>query len=178
MPHTTYGLLGAMRSHEIDAPQVEVTLGTGRPLACNACHLDRTLAWSAEVLARWYGQPIPDLPAESAPASLVGLLSGDAGQRALWAWHFGWSRAHAAVGGPWQLGAVARLLDDPYAAVRWVAWRALARAGVPMTDIDPADPHAVRTATARTGAADQPQDADTWTRIAATRDDRPVTLAE
>ena len=41
MPHTTYGLLKAIRSHTIDSPNVAVDLETGRPNACNLCHLDK-----------------------------------------------------------------------------------------------------------------------------------------
>ncbi|HSH75386.1 MAG TPA: cytochrome c3 family protein, partial [Longimicrobiales bacterium] len=55
MPHTTYGLFSAIRSHRIDSPRVRVSLESGRPNACNLCHLDRTLAWSAEYLNDWYG---------------------------------------------------------------------------------------------------------------------------
>ena len=42
MPHTTYGLMKAIRSHQIDVPSMEQSLKTGRPNACNLCHLDQT----------------------------------------------------------------------------------------------------------------------------------------
>ena len=48
MPHTTYGLLGAVRSHQITSPRIQVTVETGRLNACNLCHLDKTLGWAAE----------------------------------------------------------------------------------------------------------------------------------
>ncbi|HQU45192.1 MAG TPA: cytochrome c3 family protein, partial [Pirellulales bacterium] len=57
MPHTTYGLFKAIRSHQISSPGVATTVATGRPTACNLCHLDQTLSWSAENLSAWYGQP-------------------------------------------------------------------------------------------------------------------------
>ena len=47
MPQTTYGLLRAMRSHQITIPRVQDDVDAGRPNACNLCHLDRTLAWTA-----------------------------------------------------------------------------------------------------------------------------------
>jgi hypothetical protein len=47
MPYTTYGLLKTIRSHQISSPSVAASLQTGRPNACNLCHLDRTLAWTA-----------------------------------------------------------------------------------------------------------------------------------
>ena len=55
MPYTTYGLLKSIRSHWIDSPSVAASVETGRPNACNQCHLDRTLAWTGEALAEWYG---------------------------------------------------------------------------------------------------------------------------
>src|SRR5207237_5112000 len=64
MPHTTYGLLKAARSHQISSPNVAASLQTGRPNACNQCHQDKTLAWAADNLAGWYKQPKPKLPAD------------------------------------------------------------------------------------------------------------------
>ena len=61
MPHTTYGLFSAMRSHRIDSPSVRVSVETGRPNACNLCHLDETLAWSGRYLNEWYGTPLVEL---------------------------------------------------------------------------------------------------------------------
>ena len=52
MPFTTYGLLKTIRSHQISSPSVQSTLATGRPNACNLCHLDKTLAWTAQYLER------------------------------------------------------------------------------------------------------------------------------
>ena len=46
MPRTTFGLLHAMRSHQVSVPTVKESLDHGRPNACNLCHLDKTLAWS------------------------------------------------------------------------------------------------------------------------------------
>src|SRR5262249_9552034 len=41
MPYTTYGLLRALRSHQISSPTVQASVDTGRPNACNLCHLDK-----------------------------------------------------------------------------------------------------------------------------------------
>ena len=57
MPFTTYGLLKAIRSHTITSPTVRSSLATGRPNACNLCHLDKSLGWTAQKLNGWYGQP-------------------------------------------------------------------------------------------------------------------------
>ena len=61
MPHTTYGVLSAIRSHQVSSPRVSDQLATGRPNACSLCHLDQTLAWSGTWLREWYKQPLPVL---------------------------------------------------------------------------------------------------------------------
>jgi hypothetical protein len=127
MPHTTYGLLKATRSHQITSPGVRSSIDTGRPNACNLCHLDQTLAWTAKTLHEWYRQPVAALEADFAntSASAVWLLRGDAGQRALIAWHMGWSPAKQASGTNWLVPYLAETLDDPYAAVRYIGQRSL-----------------------------------------------------
>jgi predicted CXXCH cytochrome family protein len=127
MPHTTYVVLKAIRSHQVSSPKIADQLATGRPNACNLCHLDKTLAWTAGQLSQWYRQPMPKLSdAETAVADSVRLaLSGDAGQRALEAWHFGWAPALQASVPSWVPPVLAQLLDDPYPAVRCVAVRSL-----------------------------------------------------
>ena len=128
MPYTTYGLLKAIRSHRISSPTVATTVATGRPNACNQCHLDRPLGWTNRYLAEWYGQPRVELPREreEIAASVLHLLLGDAGQRALAAWTMGRPEARAASGDGWQAPYLARTLDDPYATVRFIAGRSLA----------------------------------------------------
>jgi len=130
MPHTTYGLLKAIRSHQIDSPRVRTTLETGRPNGCNLCHLDRTLEWTADHLAEWYGhEPAGDLPLSDDQRSVAGgpwwLLSGDAPQRALVAWSAGWGPAQEASGQEWLAPYLAQLLTDPYSAVRYISARSL-----------------------------------------------------
>ncbi len=127
MPHTTYGLFVAMRSHRVDSPSAAVTAETGRPNACNLCHLDRTLEWSNDLLARWYGQRRIELDAErrTTAAGVLWALRGDAAQRAIVAWHMGWPAAQEASGRKWQGAYLAVLLADPYLAIRRVAHRSL-----------------------------------------------------
>lgn len=129
MPYTTYGLLKAIRSHKIDSPSVQETQRTGRPNACNQCHLDKTLAWTAEHLEQWYGIALPTLTEDekNVSASVRLLLQGDAGQRALMAWSFGWDSALEASGSEWPPLYLVQLLDDPYDAVRYIAYRSLRR---------------------------------------------------
>jgi predicted CXXCH cytochrome family protein len=129
MPHTNYGLLKAIRSHQVSSPTVASTLATGRPNACNQCHLDKTLDWTQQHLANWYGTEKVQLDeaqrTESAMATL--LLKGDAGQRALAAWSMGWDSARQAAGEKWIAPYLAQLFDDPYPAVRYIAARSLKR---------------------------------------------------
>jgi hypothetical protein len=128
MPHTTYGLLKTIRSHQISSPSVQSSLQTGRPNACNLCHLDKTLAWTAERLSAWYRVPVPDLAEDdrTIAASLVTLLRGDAGQRAIIAQAMGWQPAQQASGTNWMPPYLALLLNDPYDAVRYITGRSLA----------------------------------------------------
>lgn len=127
MPHTTYGLLSAIRSHWIDSPSVRSSVETGRPNACNLCHLDQTLEWSAAHLSRWYGAPPVELapPEREIAAALLWSLSGDAGQRALLAWGMGWEPALETSGRTWLVPYLGHLLDDSYATVRFIASRSL-----------------------------------------------------
>lgn len=129
MPHTTYGLLKAIRSHLIDSPSVQASLDTGRPNACNLCHLDQPLSFAATHLHEWYGQPMPALAPEHETVSAAALwaLRGDANQRALIAWHMGWEPAREISGWNWMTPYLSHLLADPYAAVRYIANRSLRR---------------------------------------------------
>ena len=129
MPYTTYGLQKAIRSHQIDSPTVQASLETGRPNACNLCHLDRTMAWAAEGLNRWYDTARPELTEDQqqVAASLLWLLKGDAGQRVLMAWAMGWQDARDASDEQWMVPYLGQLLLDPYDAVRFIANRSLRR---------------------------------------------------
>jgi hypothetical protein len=126
MPYTAYGLLKTIRSHQISNPSVAATIETGRPNACNLCHLDKTLGWTADYLRTWYGTPTPALgDDQSVAASLVWLLRGDAGQRAIILQSMGWAPAQQASGTGWMAPYLALFLKDPYDAVRGIASRSL-----------------------------------------------------
>ena len=127
MPHTAYGILKAIRSHQIDSPSVVVEQATGRPNACNLCHTDRTLEWTALRLEEWFGQAVPALSRRerTVPAVPAIMLAGDAGQRALAAWALGHQDSRQASGDDWQAGVLSHALDDPYAAVRYIAGKSL-----------------------------------------------------
>lgn len=127
MPHTTYGLMKAIRSHHVTSPSVADDLAADRPNACTLCHLDRPLGWVADHLASWYGQERPALDAdqESTAAGILYALTGDAAQRAIVGWHLGWEPALEASGRDWPRLYLAHLLGDPYPCVRYIAHRGL-----------------------------------------------------
>jgi predicted CXXCH cytochrome family protein len=198
MPRVTYGLLGARRNHRVDSPRV-LAGSNARPVACNLCHLDRSLAWSAQFLQRWYGVPHPALPDEhrEVAAAVLWALRGDAAQRAITAWHLGWPPARAVSGDDWLAPVLAHLLDDPYAAVRYIAGRSLfgrGRDGERGYDFV-ASPEARRAAArrvldewrARPGRVARPSvligaggalDDERFASLAADRDDSPLGISE
>ena len=127
MPNTTYGLLRGVRSHQIDSPTVLATLQSGRPNACDLCHLDKTLKWTSDKLSEWYGQAAPELGEEDQKVSSIVklLLSGDGAQRALAAYTLGWEPALAASGTDWEAPLLANGLEDSYPAVQIISHRSL-----------------------------------------------------
>ena len=127
MPHTSYALLGAIRSHRVDSPQVVSIRGGGRPNACNLCHLDRTARWASQRLVEWYGHEEAVLVEEEERTSswVLLVLQGDPVQRAVATWHGGWQPARDVSGTDWLVPHLAEQLDDAYSVNRWVAWQAL-----------------------------------------------------
>jgi hypothetical protein len=127
MPHTTYGLFSAIRSHKISIPNVKVNLETKRPNACNLCHLDQTLEWTATHMNEWYGQPVPEMETDHRKIASGALwsLRGDALQRALTAWSMGWAPAQQAADSDWMAPYLAQLMQDPYDAIRFISRKSL-----------------------------------------------------
>ena len=128
MPHTTWGVMKAMRSHTITSPSIAESLPpVSRPNACNLCHLDKTLAWTGTHLHQRYGQSQPELPAEhqSLAAAVLWALKGDAGQRAVVAWNMGWNPAHQASTVDWMPPVLCALMQDRYDVIRTNAHRSL-----------------------------------------------------
>lgn len=133
MPYTSYALLGAVRSHRITSPAAQADRSGLAPHACNSCHLDRSQAWSESWLQRWYraagsvaapAAAPPDVTTRWSSAALA-LTRGDAATRVVVAWQVGWGDARPLSTPRWQAQLLVELLDDPYAAVRFVAHRSL-----------------------------------------------------
>jgi hypothetical protein len=126
-----------------------------------------------------------------APAALVraraaaarrGGFAGNAAERALAAYALGRPEARQAAGNGFQAAALALTLDDPYSAVRLVAYRALLeQPGFSGFSYDFLAPPAERSATAvraferaGKGSLDQARIG----ALRARRDETPITLAE
>src|SRR5690606_11234049 len=69
--------------------------------------------------------PVLDADAREIAAGVRWLLEGDAGQRVIAAWSTQWAPARQASGTDWMQPYLARLLADPYQAVRYQAARSL-----------------------------------------------------
>ncbi len=148
MPHTTFGLQKGIRSHRITIPRVTQQGVKERPNACNLCHFDQTLDWTAQQLHDWYGHTLPELdrPSHSIAASLLWLYQGDAAQRALVAWHADWNPSKP-FSEEWIRPHLLFLMDDPYAVVRSVATRSLRNtAGLEGIQYDPLASQSTRAA--------------------------------
>jgi predicted CXXCH cytochrome family protein len=187
MPHTTYALFKPIRAHRITRPLVDPRPGAA-PNACNLCHLDQSLAWTATWLSRWYGVADPllepalrgasraVLPDGRAPHELAlaaAVLHGNAAERVIVADRLAWDASLTASGSGWQAPLLRLALEDPYAAVRFVARRSLAalgaRAAGPRSHASPPAPPFAR---------DYSLDPALLEQLRATRDDTPVRIAE
>jgi predicted CXXCH cytochrome family protein len=210
MPRTTYALFKSIRSHRITRPEADATAGA-RLNACNLCHQDRSLAWAAEQLGAWSAPPVTaadaantdgEARAASAGSALaVALLSGDAANRVIAAAELGAPDARAVSGSGWQARLLAEALDDPYAAVRFVAQRSLRSfpgfEGLDDDFVAPREQRRARAEAARQRAAAQPIrlsprasapplpldergriSRDAIERLTSVRDSRPIRIAE
>ncbi len=99
MPRLVEGIGTVVRSHRISSPTSPAMLGAAAPNACNLCHLDRSIRWTVDELARGWGV----------------TLAPDAA----------WLRAYGDLDHP--VGTV--WLTGRHAAVRLAAAAAFARAG-------------------------------------------------
>jgi tetratricopeptide (TPR) repeat protein len=75
MPTRTYMVVDARRDHSFRVPRPDFSVAYGTPNACNQCHKDKSNAWAADAVAKWYG------PNRRQEAQFVAAL--DAGWRGL-----------------------------------------------------------------------------------------------
>ena len=128
MPYQVYSLLTTHRSHRIERLSVKDSLGTGKPHACNLCHLDKSLGWTQDRLREWYGRASETLSEEERKFSsaLLHLCQNDARSRAVVAGAFSSPAAQAASGVDWMGLTLVHLLEpERYPAVRYLGHRAL-----------------------------------------------------
>jgi hypothetical protein len=140
MPRIVYGVLDVHRSHRIEVPEPAKDAATGRPDACDGCHIDWTADRAAGLRAQLWGRPPTTAPA--APSPLESVIAGDPITRAVSADALGRAQVAAALDGKARGARVERLLEamasDGYPAVRHIAARALVRLGVAAaSDYDP-----------------------------------------
>ena len=111
MPKIVMGIDRYVRTHRISSPTDAAILRDGGPNACNACHLDRSLAWTASELARGWGVHL-DLAGET-PVGELWLASPQPALRVM---------AAELYGAALPAAARAKLAADPLPYVR--AWTA------------------------------------------------------
>lgn len=121
MPKVVQGVSDFVRTHRIAAPGDARMLAVGAPNACNLCHLDRSIVWTAAELRRGWGVPIE--PDPSWAEHYAGDLDGAVGE----AWlasdvpaaRIAAAAAYARTAlGREALPSLLTLLDDPIAYYR------------------------------------------------------------
>jgi len=131
MPHQVYSLMTTHRSHRIQNPDLADSIDTGKPNACNLCHLDRSLGWTKEQLATWspraakVPRPLTD-DEQNIPSAVLMMAQGDARTRVIVAGAFSNPAAQQASGVDWVAPFLLREIEDErYPAVRYLALRSL-----------------------------------------------------
>jgi hypothetical protein len=129
MPHTSYALMGGIRGHKIDIPRVTTVKQNEKPNACNLCHLDKPLQWTADTLTQWYGHDAIELEPtyQNTAAGIVWIMQGNAIHRTLAAWHMSWEPTRKTSAMKWRFPYLLQLLNDNYSATRYVTWQSLNR---------------------------------------------------
>jgi hypothetical protein len=115
MPRVVMGIDRFVRTHRIAVPADPRLLADAAPNACNACHLDRSLAWTAQALHDGWDTNLPSAALSDEAAGEVWLASPRPAFRVFAAHAYARSPLGAAM-----RTAIARGLDDPAAYVR--AW--------------------------------------------------------
>jgi tetratricopeptide (TPR) repeat protein len=93
-PPKSYMVVDPRHDHSFRIPRPDLTVKTGAPNACNGCHGDRSAAWAAAAVERWYGpgRRREEHYGETIAAARAGLpeaadplrrLAADAGQSAI-----------------------------------------------------------------------------------------------
>lgn len=129
MPRITQGISRMVRSHRISVPVDPRMLAAGAPNACNACHADKSAAWTIRELQRLWNRRIDSGP------DWAQRWGGSLDTPAMDAWEGSSSPNLKAVlvdvlARRHDVDSMARLvtlLDDPRRTTRALAWIALQR---------------------------------------------------
>lgn len=130
MPKTSYALLHGIPNHQIASPTMEMTQP---PHACSLCHVDRSASWIQMELAK-FGVPVTPLELSEVPLAVERALSGNAAERALYAYALGTEETRRTASPEIARALLPRLKDDPYAAVRLIAKRAERTLSAPLPE--------------------------------------------
>ncbi len=128
MPRTSYALLQGISSHQISSPRAQFT---SPPNACALCHIDKSQEWITTQLVSYRAATPRDFSktvAKNTGTSSVALersLSGNAVERAIYAYSFGTQEVYETVGAALPQQILHRMLSDPYAAIRLISKRSL-----------------------------------------------------
>ena len=129
MPHQVYSLFTTHRSHRIQNPELADSVGTGKPHACNLCHLDKSLGWTRTELAKWsprHTKVTLSADEETTAHAVLMLARGDARSRAVVAGALSNPAARKASGTDWYGPMLSRLLEgERYPIVRYLTHRGL-----------------------------------------------------
>src|SRR5262249_52554553 len=62
MPARTYMVIDVRRDHSFRLPRPDLSRKSGTPSACNQCHQDRSPAWAAGTIEKWFGPGVAQRP--------------------------------------------------------------------------------------------------------------------
>jgi len=82
MPFRDYMVVDPRHDHSFRIPRPDLSVALGTPNACNDCHAEKSVAWSASAVARWYGEQ-PDRPLHYAEALAAGRAGRSGADRLL-----------------------------------------------------------------------------------------------
>ncbi|MEO8704723.1 MAG: hypothetical protein ABI867_32000, partial [Kofleriaceae bacterium] len=116
MPRVVLGIDHFVRTHRMSSPTNPAMLAAAAPNACNLCHLDRTIQWTADELRAGYEVRLDPRTLDAYGGDSVGeiwLASPQPAIRLIAAMAYARTKLGRSA-----LPDLARLLDDPIAYVR------------------------------------------------------------
>ena len=130
MPKINEGIQDVVRTHTIFSPTNAKMLQANHPNACNLCHLDKSVRWTAGYLSQWYNSQFketevahqPSQSSQPEPSAGLAWLSSSHDATRLVS-----SAAFAREGAKWGLPNLVRLLDDPILTNRQFAQQSVER---------------------------------------------------